>query len=504
MRKIPLTTKKERLALGPLQRQWNVMLKKRKKGIKLSQETVKAQEKTQKATRAAAWGLAAVSGVFIGLLLTAQPLQDLFMTISEAVETAIEPFTPLLDVLTDWIEENPELAAGLLGVVSAIAAALPLIMGAGGLASALGIGASGALSLIGALAGLPAAIMGGFLFGYYAAKAWNEDWMGIRTTVTNGIAFIGKTITDFFSWFTSFIRDPLGTIWDTIGGFLESVLGAFGIKKEDISAVWTTLWNGLQSFIQNPIGTIVSAVSGFLGEILGQFGVDTSSLQSTWETLWSGLSTFINDPIGTISGAVTDLFNDIKTTFTETYEDTGNLWESIWATLKTIPGLNLICSAVEGIWTEINNIMGGWPAKALEWGSQMISEFIEGIKRGITGIGDTLSGIGNTIASFLGFGSVPKKGPLSKADLWGPNFVKEFATGILSSTDNLSRALTGLGKEMSISVVGYRVPPAGVVPRLQEGGVITRGGLALLHPGEVVLLAQEVNRLQSTWLGRSV
>jgi hypothetical protein len=130
--------------------------------------------------------------------------------------------------------------------------------------------------------------------------------------------------------------------------------------------------------------------------------------------------------------------------FQEVYKKTGDKWKATWAALKTIPGLGLILQAVEGVWNGINNIMGGWPAKALEWGKKLIQSFINGIKAMVNSVKNAVLGIANAIKSFLGFGSPPKEGPLRYVIEWGKRLIQSFIDGIKSMAQSVVDAVSGV------------------------------------------------------------
>lgn len=78
------------------------------------------------------------------------------------------------------------------------------------------------------------------------------------------------------------------------------------------------------------------------------------------------------------------------------------------------------------------------PSEFYIYGWDMLVEFNNGLVRAWNsgGIIGTITYIGRTIRDYLGF-SVPKKGPLSDADKWGPDMVQLLADGIKSKQDVL-------------------------------------------------------------------
>ena len=73
------------------------------------------------------------------------------------------------------------------------------------------------------------------------------------------------------------------------------------------------------------------------------------------------------------------------------------------------------------------------PGKALEWGKDMIGNFIDGIKQKWEDLKNNLSVTADTIRSFLGF-SEPEEGPLSNFHTYAPDMMKLFAEGVKNNT----------------------------------------------------------------------
>jgi len=98
-------------------------------------------------------GIAAgLFGLLVGFLFAAEPLMELFGSIVEAIEPALEilaeALEPVIDWIAGWIEANPVLAAG---IITAIAAILLLVSQADSITAFFG-------GIMGFLKGAPAAM----------------------------------------------------------------------------------------------------------------------------------------------------------------------------------------------------------------------------------------------------------------------------------------------------------------------------------------------------------
>lgn len=99
-------------------------------------------------------------------------------------------------------------------------------------------------------------------------------------------------------------------------------------------------------------------------------------------------------------------------------------------------GKNLASKVGEGI----KNI----GASAVQWGRDLIDNFVSGIKNAIGKVKDAVSNVANTVKDFLGF-SEPEKGPLSNFHTYAPDMMQLFAKGI---TDNAGLLKDAFGRSL--------------------------------------------------------
>lgn len=128
-------------------------------------------------------------------------------------------------------------------------------------------------------------------------------------------------------------------------------------------------------------------------------------------------------------------------------------------------GGEIIGSIVSGIVETINRIdeignevidsfveaLSSWDP--LEWGKDMISNFIDGIKQGWNNLKDGVKNVAQGVKDFLGF-SEPKEGPLSDFHTYAPDMMKLFAEGIRDNehlvTDQLEKSLSFGEREIGL------------------------------------------------------
>lgn len=91
----------------------------------------------------------------------------------------------------------------------------------------------------------------------------------------------------------------------------------------------------------------------------------------------------------------------------------------------------------------ISNKIKELPRMALQWGKDLIDNFVSGIKSKISAVTSAVSGIASTVKNFLGF-SEPEEGPLSNFHTYAPDMMKLFAQGIKDNekvvTDQIAKS----------------------------------------------------------------
>lgn len=83
-------------------------------------------------------------------------------------------------------------------------------------------------------------------------------------------------------------------------------------------------------------------------------------------------------------------------------------------------------------------------ASAVQWGRDLIDNFVSGIKNAAGKVKGAISGVASTIASYIHF-SEPDEGPLSNFHTYAPDMMKLFAKGI---TDNAGLLKDAFGRSL--------------------------------------------------------
>lgn len=114
----------------------------------------------------------------------------------------------------------------------------------------------------------------------------------------------------------------------------------------------------------------------------------------------------------------------------------------------------------------ISNKIKELPRMALQWGKDLIDNFVSGIKSKISAVTSAVSGIASTVKNFLGF-SEPEEGPLSNFHTYAPDMMKLFAKGIKDNekvvTDQIAKSFNFETATVGFESSGVGMSSAGII-----------------------------------------
>lgn len=346
-------------------------------------------------------------------------------------------------------------------------------------------------NILNALKGIADVVLGWF------GTSWNEVWTSIKDFFVN----IWTSISTFFTGIITDIRDFFVNIWTGIYTFFSNIFNAiYTVASTVFQTIYNTImtvWNGIyetikplldafkylfetifqaihiiisnvMDWISEKISTIWNAIVSFLTPIL-------EGIKTTFETIWNGIKTAIDTVLGAIQSVITSVWNAIYGFLSPILNSiksvVSSVWDSISSKISSI--MNTIKSTISNIWDSIKSAVStkvsgvktaiqdgfqaavdwikGLASDAWNWGADIISGIIDGIKSMINNLADTVTGVADTIRDFLHF-SVPDKGPLTDYESWMPDFMKGLADGINKSKKYVEKAVGGVAQAMRLTM----------------------------------------------------
>lgn len=213
-------------------------------------------------------------------------------------------------------------------------------------------------------------------------------------------------------------------------------------------------WEGLSPATQEAIvqaAGVAAAVGPALvvgGKVIGGVG-KLMTLAPQLVSMITGVKTAFGavnavmaaNPIVAVIGIIAALIGVIMTLYTKC-EWFREGWDNAMRAIAqgAVNAVQWIINAIRNIGSWFGNLRDS----ALQWGADMIENFVNGIKSMINKPIEAIRGLAGRIRSFLGF-SEPEEGPLSDFHTYAPDMMKLFAQGIRDNerlvADQLTRSL---------------------------------------------------------------
>ena len=215
-----------------------------------------------------------------------------------------------------------------------------------------------------------------------------------------------------------------------IPDIIMSILDAFGPIGEGLKNLFSAAWEGIKS--------VFSGVADWFGEKFTQ-------AKEAIGNAWSNVKGFFANTWDGIKGVFHDTGSWFKDKFTQAKENSVNAWSNV----KSLFG---------GVWDRIKSAFSF--KDALQWGKDMIQNFIDGIKSMFGKIGDACSNVASKVKSFLGF-SEPDEGPLSNFHTFAPDMMDLYAKGIEDNIDKVEDSVADVSRVIAGSFesdVNYNMP----------------------------------------------
>jgi hypothetical protein len=252
--------------------------------------------------------------------------------------------------------------------------------------------------------------------------AFQDSMTALKTAMSGAgaqlVEYLIPAISDFVTRITDFIADGglerLIELLQVIGPLLIAVASGFGLFKiitgvismiQGCVTACKLLWNALNTLytvmMANPITIVIAAIAALVAAFI---------------YLWNTSEEFRNFWIG--------------------------LWNQIKETVKTVGDWlkEFFTEDVPGFFNGAIDFLKNLPGKAMEWGKDLLDNFIGGIKSKIDNLKETLRGAADKVKDFLGF-SEPDEGPLSDFHTYAPDMMELFASGIRDNAKLLTDAV---------------------------------------------------------------
>lgn len=269
------------------------------------------------------------------------------------IDNVVRALTPIIEKITDWIEENPKLVKNIMLAVGAISALLVVV---GGLGLILSSVSAPLLAIVGLIAGLGYIIVksGDKISDFVSSILESEFMQALKLLAERYLVSLRKGLTRLW--------ENLKELWNFIKPVLIPVLKFLG---KVIGAIL--------------LGAIMAALAAFRA-IIAVIQVVIKFIKELLEAVVNMAKDWI-ESVKWLAGKVSDKFKQIKTFIKEELNSIKETWKIVW---------NAISDFFVGIWDGIKSKV----SSVVDW----IMDKVNAVKDVVGGIGDVLGGVGRSVA----------------------------------------------------------------------------------------------------------
>lgn len=301
--------------------------------------------------------------------------------------------------------------------------------------------------------------------------------MGITgTTAAEAASTISGSIASAKAAWTNLlvgIADENADMSQLVMDFVESAMTAAGNIVPRIGVILSTLGQLIIEYLpvmaENAINMILSFADGL---------TESDSTSKVVESGIKILTTLITAILSMIPTLIEAAPQIIKAFVGAIWDNRGLIAQSgmdiMQALGEGIAAFNkfIIDTVKNYVVDPISNKIKELPEMALQWGKDLISNFVDGIKSKFGALGDAVGSAAGMVKDFLGF-SEPKKGPLSNFHTYAPDMMKLFAQGIKDNekviTGQIAKSFNFETATVGFESSGVGMSSAGIVNGINSG-----------------------------------
>ncbi len=247
------------------------------------------------------------------------------------------------------------------------------------------------------------------------------------------------------------LQDSLDRMSKRMEAVKNTIGTIFAPALEAIVSVLADVVGGISKFIQENewLQPIIAGVTVALLALAAALGI-SALIQGVTKAMEALNLVLSLNPIMLVVIAIAGLVAAFIAAY-NTSEEFRNKVDAAFAVVKTVIE-EFVASVKEGFKKAKETVLGAvekvkgaideikqLPEKAKEWGQDLISNFVQGIKDKVKSVEDAVSNVAQTVRDFLGF-SEPKKGALSNFHTFAPDMIGLFAKGMLGGIDTIANA----------------------------------------------------------------
>lgn len=337
---------------------------------------------------------------------------------------------PILSVIGTLVSTIGTIATGISTVMSwgpAITAAgtaistfftgtlIPAITSIGTFITATIIPAiTGVITALAPFLPIIAAVAAGIAILVVVIKNWGaiSDWISEKW----------ELVTTFISEKVSALQEFLTEHFGVIGEYISA-------KIEFIKIVIETAFNVIKIIVQTVMAIVKAIING-----------DWNQIGAIISAAWEAIKATISGAADRVKSLISGLMESVKSSIS-------NAWENVKNSF--VNAKNSVVSTVQNLVSAVGEKISSLGSSALQWGKDLIDNFVQGIKNNIAKVGDAVKGVADKVKSFLGF-SEPDEGPLKNFHTFGKDMMENYATSIENAQYLVRNAVDDVAADVAV------------------------------------------------------
>ncbi len=428
---------------------------------------------------AVAWVVAALIKAWPGIILWAKGLTIASVAMTALIVFIVAIVTVLVTLATyiimareeseSWTEATSRLIGEMAGLPTGIREVLQVLTAAAG----------GVLIIVQEIYdGL--VIFGMWIYNIGVMLGKGFEFIGEK--VKEGIEWVKQKFEDFVAWLdgiatkiTSALdidifpaawaddgKTEMLSVQEMVKKFVDNIKNKIVELVDSAKIKITDLWNDIKDKTSGAVASVIAKVTEWKDDFIERI---STAADAAWEKIagWCGdVQQRFEDWRSDVMGKLQEWYSQAKRKITEFTSET---WTKIqeWVTnvkdkfnswkndvIKKVTEfkdslIDKITTAIEvtyarftDFWDDIKSGFIGLVDDALDWGRNLLQNFIDGFWEKIPSLRSVIATIANIIAGPVKGESPPKEGPLKTIDEWGGNLMNELTTGIKDASPNIS------------------------------------------------------------------
>lgn len=380
------------------------------------------------------------------------PISDIFINTATSIA---ENVTPIIEKIGEFISNLSPQIQTVIAVIAALAVAIGpvvVVLGTviGAVTTILGvvtpvITALGTLgTTFGSLALLinpVTMVIGSLVAGFIVAYNTSETFRNVVNAAFNAVKDVVSGVLEFIVAILKGDSDKAGEIID---GAMNKISEVINNALTAIKDWFSEKFNAIKESVSNTINNVKDTINNVMANI-----------KAIWSSAWDSVASKITNVIPNIVGAVSDIKNKISEKFHEIINSAkewgGNLISGFADGIRGAIGK--VTGAVENVMGRIKDFIGFHsPSKKgegrfiVDWGQNMVSGFLDGVKMALGDVSDTAGMVTSTMSDSLTAPQAVKSGgsvniTVNVGSIRNDNDIKAISESLNRTIRNYSRAL---------------------------------------------------------------